>query len=181
MPVFMRYLMSLIFHMMWSRIGKGAPAPPLRVPRRGTGPAALPSIAPWQMVIAMWTLNKMWDKFGNDVKSRLLTTNNSTAKGIGSLLPDPKGDAGSTPKVVSAGNATTVVNAPSVNAPATPAASPAPPITPHMSTHAGGQAGAGSPAPSHDTQPLTSARLPHGSVLSRLRGAPALGQTPPSG
>ena len=168
MPVFLRYLMSLMFHLMWSRVGKGAPAPPLRVPRRGKGAVALPTIAPWQMVIAMWTINKMWDTFGNSLKSRLLTNNNPAAKGIGSLLPDPKGTA-STPKVVPAGSATTVVNAPAISA-ATP------PASPHKSTHVGGQTA--SAAPSHDTQPLSGASLPQGSVLSALRRAP--GQANPA-
>lgn len=175
MPVFLRYLMSLIFHMMWSRVGKGAPAPPLRVPRRGKGSTTLPTIAPWQMVIAMWTLNKMWDKFGNDVKSRLLTTDNPAAKGIGSLLPDPKSNA-ATLKVVPAGSATTVVNAP-MTAAASTAAPPAPDPS-RMSTHAGVQAAASNPTPSHDTQPLTKANLPQGSVLSALRRAS--GQMPPA-
>ena len=189
MSVFLRYLLSMMVHMTWMRMGKGGPVPPLKIPRKG--PVNLPVIGPWQVMIGMWLMNKMWEKYGRDVKTHLADTGSSVAKRVGSLLPDPKNTPAASPASSNAARATSGSTTPATVSAAAPAA---PPIA------------SPAPAPSHDTQVLSSApanpqnsstrnaapqipnqhdadtqdtdahasnsqRLPQGSLLSRLRGA----------
>lgn len=174
MPIFLRYLLSLIFHMTWSRVGKGAPVPPVRLPRKGKGPVTLPAIGPWQLMMAMWLVNKIWGKYGNNVKSHLLTAPHPAAKGLGSLLPDPQNAGTST-----LSSTTPSVATPALAPPAGASTAPAAANPPHMSTHVAGPSGSSHQPPSHDTQRLPGASLPQGSVLSALRGSSLQSQPDP--
>jgi hypothetical protein len=58
---------------------------------RGKGPVNLPVIGPWQVMITMWVLRKVWDKYGGDVKSHLSNVNHPAARRIGDLIPAPNG------------------------------------------------------------------------------------------
>ncbi len=149
MSVFLRYLASMLLHLMWSRAGKGGPLPPVRLP--GKGPVNLPVLGPWQMMAAMWLANKIWEKYGRDVKAHLMSTNHPAARGVGSMLPDPKNAAANNTSTHAPASAPASVTAPSVQ--------PAP----------GAAASTNGAAASHDTQPLTGRRLPSGSILSGLR------------
>src|SRR4028119_858127 len=87
MPTLIKYLLSMIVHMMWSRRGKG-PVPPIRLPRKG--PVNLPVVGPWQVMIGMWLLNKLWDRYGREVKSHLMNAQHPAVRNAGTLIPDPK-------------------------------------------------------------------------------------------
>ncbi len=170
MPTLIKYLLSMVVHMMWSRMGKG-PVPPIRLPRKG--PVNLPVVGPWQVMIGMWVINKLWDRYSRDVKTRLMNAQHPVVRNAGSLIPDPK----NAPQNGTAGNTSTQGSA----------AQAAPPAT--VTTPGSGQ-GSVSPvsnaqaAPSHKTQPLSngaqgaqsttgtsnpSHRLSPGSILSSLR------------
>ena len=167
MSTFMRYLISLLVHMTWSRVGKGGPVPPLRVPRKG--PVNLPVIGPWQVMIAAWLLRKFWERYGREVKAHLMDTNHPAAQGIGSLLPDPKNPAPNMMPGAKSGAAGHNSGG-GRNSAGAPVTFPVPAGAPNVS--ASGVAAAGPrPAPSHATRPLTARPLPQGSVLSSLRRA----------
>lgn len=176
MSVFLRYLMSFLISLMWNRSGRGGSAPPL--PRLGKKPVSLPVIGPWQMMIGMWLMRRMWEKYGHDVKAHLANTPHPAARGIGSLLPNPQSaapsaTASSASTASTAGTQTAGSTGPAqVMAPgagsvsgiassAAPAASSSPPA-----------AAAPAAAAPQDTQPLRTRRLPQGSLLSSLRRSP---------
>ena len=150
MSVFLRYLASMLLHLMWRRAGKGGPLPPVRLP--GKGPVNLPVLGPWQMMVAMWLANKIWEKYGRDVKAHLMSTNHPAARGVGSMLPDPKNAA-------PGNNASTPV----------PASAPASVTVPDVQSAPDVAGSTNGTAASHDTQPLPGRRLPSGSILSGLR------------
>lgn len=174
MPTLIKYLLSMIVHMMWSRMGKG-PVPPIRLPRKG--PVNLPVVGPWQVMIGMWVINKLWDRYSRDVKTRLMNAQHPVVRNAGSLIPDPKGapQNGATQNGATPGNTSTQA---AVAHPITPAT-----ITAPGSSHvqSGSQV---APAQSHKTQLLSngtqtapptagnstpSQRLSPGSILSSLR------------
>ncbi len=168
MPTLVKYLLSMVVHMMWSRMGKG-PVPPIRLPRKG--PVNLPVVGPWQVMIGMWVINKLWDRYSRDVKTRLMNAQHPVVRNAGSLIPDAKGASqnGAVP-----GNTSTQ-------------ATVAPPATPATVTTPGGsqvQNSPQTPAQLHKTQILPngaqaapppagnntpSQRLSPGSILSSLR------------
>jgi len=86
-----RFVMSLAVHMAWQRMGKGAPIPRLRTPKGKT--VVLPTLAPWQLMAATWLMNKAWERYGHQVKSRLDNTGNYWVKQAGGLLPTPPSPA----------------------------------------------------------------------------------------
>jgi hypothetical protein len=70
MPTFLKYLLSMIVHMMWSRMGKG-PVPPIKLPRKG--PVNLPIIGPWQVMIgACGLITSSGIRYSRDVKTHLM-------------------------------------------------------------------------------------------------------------
>jgi hypothetical protein len=152
MSVFFRYLISMLVHMMWARTGNRGPVPPLRVPRKG--PLNLPAIGPWQMMIVMWTLRTFWEKYGRDLKLKLMSADHPIARRVGSLLPNTKKAAASGSG--GAGSGTTAAPA-TVTVPAAPATASTPAAPPSSHFH------------THSTQPLPTRRLPAGSILSSLR------------
>jgi len=162
MSVFLRYLASLMLHMAWQRTGNKGAVPPMRLPRRG--PVNLPVIGPWQMMVAMWMLKRIWKRYGDDVRTRLMTHDNALANRVGAYLPTGAPDNATS---VNATSATTASATPAtVNIPASNSSSAAPAATP--------------PAVTHDTTLLPTRRLPgaqngaqakpQGSLLSKLRG-----------
>jgi hypothetical protein len=151
MSVFFRYLISMLVHMMWTRMGNRGPVPPIRIPRKG--PVNLPTIGPWQMMIVMWMMKAFWEKYGRDLKLKLMSSNHPVAKRVGSVLPPTK--KASMGGFGSAGRSTT-------SAPATITV-PANPSAPNTATQPSAQ------ATSYNTQPLPTRRLPAGSILSSLR------------
>lgn len=144
MGSFVRYLASLMLHIAWQRAGNRGGVPPIRLTKRG--PVTLPVIGPWQMMIAMWVLRKLWAAYGDDVKGHMLNSKNKFVNQVATSLPSTPG-------------ATTTQNA----APDPDMAAPAPvysqPSTP----------------PSYATQPLAPAAPRPGSLLSRLRGSTSPG------
>jgi hypothetical protein len=170
MPTLFKYLLSMIVHMMWSRMGKG-PVPPIRVPRKG--PVNLPVVGPWQVMIGMWLMNKLWERYSRDLKTHLMNAQHPVVRNAGSLIPDPKnapqnGTSGNTSPQTTAAPSTTPAT---INVPASGQSSPAQVSSPPA-------------APSHKTQPLSnstqpaqpaaangnpSRRLSPGSILSSLR------------
>ena len=152
MSVFFRYLISMLVQMMWMRMGNRGPVPPIRVPRKG--PVNLPVIGPWQMMITMWMMKTFWEKYGRDVKLKLMSSDHPVAKRVGSLLPNTK-NAASLSSFGNAGRSTTSAPA-TITVPVGPTAS-------NTSTQPSAQ------ADSHNTQPLPTRRLPAGSVLSSIR------------
>lgn len=164
MSVFLRYLASLLLHLMWSRAGKGGPLPPVRLP--GKGPVNLPILGPWQMMAAMWLMNKLWDKYGREVKTHLMTTGHPAARGIGSWLPDPKN--------AKSGNSSAIYPATGAKVASAPATVTAPGAQPAPGAASGPSRGA---ALAYDTQQLSQRRLPSGSILSALRRPPSGSQT----
>ncbi len=177
MPTLFKYLLSMIVHMMWSRMGKG-PVPPIRLPRKG--PVNLPVVGPWQVMVGMWVINKLWDRYSRDVKTRLMNAQHPVVRNAGSLIPDPKG----------ASQNATVPTHPSTQATVAHPTVPATVTTPGSSQVQSSPQAAPSqsqPAQSHKTQPLSnlsngapaaqptagnnnpSHRLSPGSILSSLR------------
>jgi hypothetical protein len=179
MSALLRYLISLVLHIAWARMGKG-PIPAVKLPRRG--PVNLPVIGPWQMMIGLWLVNRLWDRYGHGVKNNLSNHPHPAARVAGSLLPDtPQSD---TP----AQSASSAQNSPAAS-PAQPANSPtsasAPPSNssqpntasqPNFATRLlsrgnSSRASNSSSSPaSHSSSPSDNgARLPAGSVLGALR------------
>ena len=157
MSIFFRYLFAILVQMAWSRVGKGGPVPPIRLPGKGKDPVKLPLIGPWQMMVAMWMMNKFWDRYGRDVKLKLMDTSHPVARRVGSLLPGAAGKratSGAPATITVPGTPASANNAAASSAAASTTTAPS-----------------ASPAPSHDTQPLPTRRLPQGSVLSSLRGS----------
>lgn len=153
MGTFLRYLMAYGMQLAWQRSGKSGATPPVRMPfgRNKNKSLPLPIIGPWQMMIAMWLARQVWAIYGNQVKSKLLQTNNPVANHVHNLLPDTgAAPSRSTP-------APTPVPAASTPT-ATPPSTPAPRSVPQYGTQV-----------LDDTQ-NGSADLPPGSVLSSLRG-----------
>jgi hypothetical protein len=137
------YLLSLLFHALWSRAGKG-PIPPVRVPVGKGKKLPLPALSPWQLMIATWVVRRLWSFYGGHVKMRLTAHQNPVARHVGTLLPDPTAD--NTPAPSSA--------QPAPTQPTAAASQPAPTMTPPPPA----------PAKSYGTQ-----KLSPGSVLSALR------------
>jgi len=173
MSVFLRYLASLMLHMAWQRSGSKGAVPPVRLPRKGPVnlPVNLPVIGPWQMMIAMWMMKRLWKRYGDDVRTHLMTHDNALANRVGAYLPTGAPDASLNPTIPAT---PATVNVPTSNSISTPAIA-----APTAS------------AITHDTKPLPTRRLPQnsqgatqnttsnstsalakpGSILSRLRGA----------
>jgi hypothetical protein len=170
MPVFLRYLASLVLHMAWRRAGRGGPIPPMRLPGKGKRPVDLPVIGTWQLMAAMWLFKRLWARYGNDVRTHLMNNSNDLARRAASYLPGVVGAA--TAGTATPGTATTpgATNTPSTGTTPTvsSAHSPAP------------AAPAPRPTPAYNTQPLqddsnpqsdtNTGNLPQGSILSKLRG-----------
>jgi hypothetical protein len=169
MPTLIKYLLSIVVHMMWSRMGKG-PVPPIRLPRKG--PVNLPVVGPWQVMIGMWLMNKLWDRYSRDVKTRLMNAQHPVVRNAGSLIPDLKG---APQNATSPGNTSTQATVAQSTTPAT--------ITTPSSPQVQNSPQA-LPSQSHKTQLLSngsqaahptagnsnpSQRLSAGSILSSLR------------
>jgi hypothetical protein len=179
MATFWKYLVSLVIHMAWARAGKG-PVPPVRLPR-GKGPVNLPTIGPWQIMIAMWVARRLWEKYGHDVKSRVGDLNHPAAKRINDWIPSPQsspstaGSTHATGRSSSAPPATFTVN----NSQPGPSAGTAPVGSSQTSGTAQvgiAQTAVPTPtpaAPNYQTKPLKTRRLPQGSILSGLRSGSA--------
>ena len=99
MNILLRYLMSLVAHLAWQRLGRGGPVPPMRIPGKRT--VQLPVISTWQMMAALWLMKKIWGRYGQNVKTRLMDAPHPWAKQAGSLLPDPAA-TGATPTTAAA-------------------------------------------------------------------------------
>ena len=166
MSVLLRYLVSMLVHMTWMRMGKGGPVPPFKIPRKG--PVNLPVIGPWQVMIGMWLMNKMWEKYGHDVKTHLMDKGSSVAKGVGNLLPNPKNTAQNPSGSASASSAPATV---SIAKPVVQAA----PAPSHDTQVLSSTPQTGQNPPSANSQAQNSQNLPQGSLLSRLRGAKSSG------
>jgi len=178
MSTFLRYLVSLAIHMTWSRMGKGGPVPPIRLPRKG--PVNLPVLGPWQVMVGMWLMNKVWDRYGRELKTHLMNAGHPAARAAGSLLPHPKnGAAGADTATASTHTATihtatpATVNVPRNSANGTPvggaaqptAVQPAPPVQSHKTQLLSDTQ---SPQPGN-AQGSPSQQAPQGSILSSLR------------
>jgi len=137
MSVFLRYLISLMAHLAWQRMGNRGPVPPLRLSKKS--PTALPVIGSWQLMAAMWVINRFWQRYGNEIRSRLLDAKSSALNRAASMLPSQV-----LPPAPSQSVSTTATRSP--QSAATPA-----------------------PRARYDTQPLPAQSLPAGSVLSGLR------------
>lgn len=153
MSVLMKFLLSLAAHAAWQRMGQRGPVPPMRLKGKTT---PLPTIAPWQMMIASWVLNQLWGAFGGEVKSRLQSARHPLIGRVGKLLPNPTGPLAGTRNF-----------APRLRR------------SSKLKAHAPGSAAVHA-QPQYDTQPLpsvaqpqNSSRLPKGSVLSSLRDSTA--------
>lgn len=123
MNIFLRYLMSLMAHVAWQRMGRGGPVPPLRIPGKRT--VNLPAISSWQMMAALWLMKKVWGRYGQNVKSRLMDAPHPWARQAGSLLPDPSTTGATAPTPVAP--APTVAAASIPPAPANHDTQPLPP------------------------------------------------------
>ena len=159
MATLVRFLMSLVVHMAWQRMGKGGPIPRLRTPKGKT--VVLPTLAPWQIMAATWVAKKAWERYGHAVKSRINSVDNHWVKQAGGLLPDPPG----TPAQNSAASTPAT--------PPTPPAAPAPPRpTPQYGTQVLPSNGAPQTPNTNASSNGNTDTLPAGSVLSGLRQAP---------
>lgn len=69
MTSFLRYLISLAAHLTWHRMGRRGPVPPMRLP--GGRHMPLIPIGPWQLLVAAWVLNKLWERQGAQVRGRV--------------------------------------------------------------------------------------------------------------
>lgn len=148
----LKFLVHLLANIIWQRIGGKDGIPPVRLPK-GKGPVVIPVMSPWQTVVAMWTMRKLWAAFGGQFKDILSSSPNGTAQQVGSWLPN----APAKPKKPAASKAAAVapsVPAPNLRAPQTwtataqPAATPAPPSPPAAQAAAPGTPPAAtSPAP----------------------------------
>ncbi|HEX8234944.1 MAG TPA: hypothetical protein VF600_03225 [Abditibacteriaceae bacterium] len=176
MPTLIKYLLSMIVHMMWSRMGKG-PVPPIRVPRKG--PVNLPVVGPWQVMIGMWLMNKLWDRYGRELKMHLMSAQHPAVRNAGSLIPDPKNApqnstaAGNTSTPAPAAQSTTpaTVTAPvSAQNTASQTSNPQPSVS-HKTQLLSNSAQTAQPAAAHSTTASgnSSRRLSPGSILSSLR------------
>jgi hypothetical protein len=93
MSAFVRFLIGLAANMAWRRIGGGGAAPPVRLPR-SKGPIPVPVLTPWQMMVGMWVARKVWNSFGDRVKSTLESSGHPAARQVGTWLPDTPGASG---------------------------------------------------------------------------------------
>lgn len=162
MGTFLRYLLSLGIQLAWQRSGRGGAIPPIRMPfgRNKGKTMPLPIIGPWQMMAAMWIIQRVWKMYGNQIKDRLSNGDNPLLGHLHDLLPDTPG---ARPSNASTSSAT-------ASSASAQQASTAPTPAPR-------------PAPQYHTQPLSTAAqangakststapLPSGSVLNGLRGA----------
>ena len=171
MSTFLRYLMSMVVHLAWRRTGRSGPIPPIRIPGKSKH-IDLPVIGTWQLMAAMWLVKKLWDRYGHDVKGHLKNNANDLARRAASYLPDP-----STPRnLATATPSLAPINA-TIPAPAArqypppPAPRPAPNLQTQVLTPQSSQTpptAPTSPAPAQLNGAPTP--LPHGSLLSKLRG-----------
>jgi hypothetical protein len=171
MPTLFKYLLSMIVHMMWSRMGKG-PVPPIRVPRKG--PVNLPVVGPWQVMIGMWLMNKLWERYSRDLKTHLMSAGHPVVRKAGSLIPDPAG-------VAQNGTAAANMSTQATSAPATTPAT----ITASGSgqsnvtqNNSQAQMSTSPPTQSHKTQLLSSGSQPAQSAPAN--DAPSRGLSPGS-
>jgi hypothetical protein len=175
MTALLRYLVSLALHIAWARMGKG-PIPAVKLPRRG--PVNLPVIGPWQMMIGLWLINRVWERVGHGVKTNLVNHSHPAARAAGSILPDVPGKPS-----VSANTSGPHPAAPNTT-PSAPPANPVPSATVAKSAPAPAPAKAApsfvtrvlSRSKNNATSPSTnddtngnSSHLPAGSVLGGLR------------
>ncbi|HEX8551457.1 MAG TPA: hypothetical protein VF681_07850 [Abditibacteriaceae bacterium] len=96
MATLIKYLLSLAVHAAWARAGKGGAAPPVRLPR-GKGPVNLPVIGPWQMMAITWLVRKLWQRYGDDVKSRVGKVDHPAARQIHDWIPSTRNAASNGP------------------------------------------------------------------------------------
>jgi hypothetical protein len=112
MGVFVKFLVSLVAHLLWQRVGGRGGIPPVRLPRSNK-PVIIPAVSTWQMMIAMWIMKKFWAQYGGHVKTRLSDTSHPIPRRIGSWLPDIATTGHAT------ANTTATVPAPPVTSPST--------------------------------------------------------------
>ena len=152
MAALFRFLAGLVAHTAWQRAGRRGPLPPVKLPGRRTTHLPIPS--PWQMMMATWIAERLWQAYGPEVKGRLAQNPSPVAHKINDLLPGPTA---------------TVVTTPAATPPTqvTPSPQAAPPTSPP-------QAATSTPTPArkYATQRLPQQdddHLPPGSVLQSLR------------
>lgn len=163
MSTLFRYLASLMVHLAWRRAGRGGPIPPMRLPGKAGKIVDLPVIGTWQLMAAMWLLQKFWGRYGATLKARFTNNANDLARRAATFLPDING---AKPATSSATNL-------NVTPPATvtPQNNVAPNLTPRAHPNLKTQ-----PLSSPNTSPHTphnsgaASNLPSGSLLSKLRG-----------
>ena len=69
MAFFLKYLAILLVHLIWKHIGGGGPVPPIRIPKK---PAVdVPSLSPWQVLIAFWLVKGLWKYYGPIASKRV--------------------------------------------------------------------------------------------------------------
>ena len=158
MAALFRILAGIAAQSAWQRSGRRGPMPPVNLPGRRGGPLPIPS--PWQMMMATWIAERLWQAYGPEVKGRLAQNPSPVAQKVNDFLPGPTATVAPQP---------TITSAPT---PATPV--PATPATP--STPAPTQAVTSTPAPAkkYATQRLPDSddeQLPPGSVLQSLRSS----------
>ncbi len=174
MSTFLRYLMSLVVHLAWRRTGRGGPVPPIRIPGKGKH-IDLPVIGTWQLMAAVWLMKTLWERYGHDVKGHLKNNANDLARRAASYLPDPSTPPRNmTPATATPSLAPTNTMIPSPAArqyPTPPAPRPAPNLQTQVLTPQSAQNAPTAPtvaAPAQSNGAPTP--LPHGSLLSKLRG-----------
>lgn len=141
-----RYFISIIAHVAWQRSGKAGPLPHFKAPGRKTTRLPVPSA--WQIMVATWIFEKLWQAFGDDVKHKLTHTNSPAVNRLGKMIPAPGDAASSSQASPQAGTVTPTIQ----------------PVN---------QQSAQKPAAKTDysTRKLNNDPLPPGSVLGSLRSS----------
>lgn len=132
MGVFVKFLVSLVAHLIWQRVGGKGGIPPVRLPRANK-PVIIPTVSTWQLMIAMWVMKKFWAQYGGQVKTRLTDTPHPIPRRIGSWLPDVD-TTGQTPAASATSVAATAPPATLAPSALTPPSPPAPAPAPHYNT-----------------------------------------------
>lgn len=66
MTALLRYLAGWLATMMWQRLRGRSPLPPTRLPVKS--PSPLSAVSPWQALVGVWLLHKLWTQFGQQAK-----------------------------------------------------------------------------------------------------------------
>jgi hypothetical protein len=91
MATLLKYLLSLAVHSAWMRAGKGGAAPPLRMP--GGKAVPLPVIGPWQMLLISWVARKLWQRYGDEVRTRVAKVDHPAAQRLHDWIPSTTAQA----------------------------------------------------------------------------------------